>query len=263
MADRHAVTDPPIDIPEMLQVLRYERCSGTLRVVVGDRHARLPNAELEQLAASALRDNAFVCHTAEGEPGLPGDQICLIPRGDHCEVLTLSTNGGLRHHGDHRRGLLEILNDIAAAVARGTLHFLDDDQLVEILGAGDEVLSCAIDDGASLARARQAVGKVLESHAVAPPTRRRMTLCVSEATTNVLLHGGGSGALSVRQLDDRLRVVVADSGPGLDFLAWTREAGGANRASMGYGFKLILDNLTAVYLHTGNEGTTLILEHAI
>jgi hypothetical protein len=32
---------------------------------------------------------------------------------------------------------------------------------------------------------------------------------------------------------------------------------------MGYGYKIILDNLESVYLHTGDEGTTLILDRTI
>jgi hypothetical protein len=69
--------------------------------------------------------------------------------------------------------------------------------------------------------------------------------------------------MSLRLLDDRLRAIVADRGPGLDFLDWTEAGAGHARASMGYGYKLILDNLDEVYLHTGTEGTTLILDHTI
>ena len=32
---------------------------------------------------------------------------------------------------------------------------------------------------------------------------------------------------------------------------------------MGYGFKIILDNLDAVALHTGPNGTTLLLDRVI
>lgn len=253
----------PRQTPETLLVVRYDVRSGRLQVVVGNRRARLPRKRLAELAAAALTENAFVCHTAMNEPGLPGDQVCLIPRGDHCEVLLICTDGRHRHYGDHRRGLVEILNDIAVAVARGTLHFLDDAQLARAAGAGEEILVCSIDDSGSLARARQAVDMALAHRGVSPHTRRRMVLCVSEATTNILLHGGGAGAMSLRLLDDRLRAIVTDCGPGLDFLDWSEKGGGHARASMGYGYKLILDNLEEVYLHTGNEGTTLILDHSI
>ena len=248
---------------QTLLVLRYDPGSGKLRVVVGNRRARLPRAKLAELAAAALSDNAFVCHTATDDADLPGDQVCLIPRGDHCEVLSTYTDGRHRHYGDHRRGLVEILNDIAAAVARGGLHFLDDVQLAQTTNAGEEILACSIDDSGSLAGAREAVDMVLKRRQVPAQTRSRMILCVSEATTNILLHGGGTGTMSLRLLDDRLRAIVADRGPGLDFLDWTETGASHARASMGYGYKLILDNLDEVYLHTGTEGTTLILDHTI
>jgi hypothetical protein len=62
---------------------------------------------------------------------------------------------------------------------------------------------------------------------------------------------------------DRLRAIVADRGPGLNVLNWTEEAGGVNQPSMGYGYKIILDNLERVHLHTGAEGTTLVLDRTI
>ena len=54
------------------------------------------------------------------------DELCFVPQGDRCEILSIRTNGWRRHHGDHRRSLVEILNEIAAAVARGRLRLLDD-----------------------------------------------------------------------------------------------------------------------------------------
>ncbi len=91
-------------------------------------------------------------------------------------------------------------------------------------------------------------------------TRRRTTLCISEAATNILLHGGGRGDMSLRRLPDRLRVVVADHGPGLNFVNWMEPPKAQGQASMGYGFKIILDYLDAVGLSTGPTGTTLLLD---
>jgi len=78
--------------------------------------------------------------------------------------------------------------------------------------------------------------------------------------TNMLLHGGGRGAMNVRRLDDRLRFIVADQGPGLSFLNWIEPPSKGGQASMGYGYKIILDYLDAVALHTGPGGTTLLLD---
>ena len=76
----------------------------------------------------------------------------------------------------------------------------------------------------------------------------------------MLLHGGGQGSMTLRRLDDRLRVVVADEGPGMDFLNWIGPPTKKGQASMGYGFKIILDYLDGVGLRTGRTGTTLLLD---
>ena len=57
-----------------------------------------------------------------------------------------------------------------------------------------------------------------------------------------------------------LRIVVADEGPGSSFLNSDEPPAKSGQASMGYGFKIILDNLDAVSLRTTATGTTLILD---
>ena len=118
----------------------------------------------------------------------------------------------------------------------------------------------AITDTAELQRARESVDEVLQQAGVDDINRQRTILCISEAVTNMLLHGGGHGDMVVRRLPDRLRVVVADEGPGLNFLNWIEPPSKGGQASMGYGYKIILDYLDAVALHTGPEGTTLLLD---
>jgi anti-sigma regulatory factor (Ser/Thr protein kinase) len=249
--------------PTTLRVLRYEARDHSIRPIVGGYDPALPLDELRSQARCALRERGFVCHAAGSLAKISDGDLCFVPRGDHCEIVSIRTDLPPRHHGDHRRSLTEILGDIAAAVARDTLHFLDDDQLKDELKHGIEVVACGIDDPGSLAQAREAVSLALEAAGASEETQRRMKLCVSEATTNILIHGGGRGTMSLRRLDDRMRVVVADKGPGLDFLNWVAPGARADQPSMGYGYKIILDNLQAVYLHTGGNGTTLLLDRAI
>ena len=242
--------------------MRYDARRGTLTVVVGDS-ANVPREILAQRAAEAMRAHSFICYTADDDEFLGADEICFIPHADRCEIVSIHTNGWRRHHGDHRRSLVEILNDLAAALARGTLSFLDDGELAEVAAEGHEIFACTVNDSPSLAQARAGVAKTLNDLHVSSEARRRLELCVSEATTNMLVHGGGGGTMRLLLVGDRLRAVVADRGPGLNFLNWTDEDGGLNQPSMGYGFKIILDNIERVCLHTGDEGTTLILDRTI
>jgi anti-sigma regulatory factor (Ser/Thr protein kinase) len=201
-----------------------------------------------------------MCYAVPQGDDFVADELCFVPQGDRCEILSIHTNGWKRHHGDHRRSLVEILNNLAAAIACGKLRILDEAELRQGSRAGKELLHFAIDDSASLAAAREAVDVLLQESRIDDVTRQRTILCISEAVTNMLLHGGGQGSMTLRRLDDRLRVVVADEGPGMDFLNWIEPPTKKGQASMGYGFKIILDHLDAVGLRTGKTGTTLLLD---
>jgi anti-sigma regulatory factor (Ser/Thr protein kinase) len=98
------------------------------------------------------------------------------------------------------------------------------------------------------------------------PTEREwdLTLCASEAATNALVHGHG-GYVAVAHQEGRLRVRVSDRGEGIpldDLPGATLQAGWskARRPSMGQGFTLIHKLADCVYLSTGPDGTTLIIE---
>ncbi len=254
------MADPAAESPASLQVFRYVAGDDTVRAVIGEVEAGLPLEDLVAHATEALESETFMCFAVSQAGDFVADELCFVPQGDRCEILSIRTNGWQRHHGDHRRSLVEILNNLAAAIACGKLHILDEAELLHEADAGAELLHFAIDDSASLAAAREAVDAVLQESDIADLTRQRTVLCISEAVTNMLLHGGGSGSMTLRRLDDRLRVVVADEGPGMNFLNWIEPPTKKGQASMGYGFKIILDYLDAVGLRTGRTGTTLVLD---
>jgi len=246
--------------PVSLQVYRYTQGDSEVRPVIGELEPELPQPDLVAHAAEALSSGTFMCYAVSQADDFVADELCFVPQGDHCDILSIRTNGWQRHHGDHRRSLVEILNNLAAAVACGKLRVLDADQVVVETSAGEQVLHFDIGESAELTAAREAVDDVLREAGVDDVTRKRTTLCISEAVTNMLLHGGGHGGMTLRRLEDRLRVVVADHGPGLNFLNWIEPPKAKGQASMGYGFKIILDYLDAVGLSTGPDGTTLLLD---
>jgi anti-sigma regulatory factor (Ser/Thr protein kinase) len=248
------------EMPASLQVYRYRAGADRVEAVIGKLEPELPQEDLVAHASEALRRDTFMCYAVSQADDFVADELCFVPQGDRCDILSIRTNGWQRHHGDHRRSLVEILNNIAAAVACGKLRILDDGEVSEERLAGRVVLQFAIADTAELQLARESVDEVLQQAGVDDINRQRTILCLSEAVTNMLLHGGGHGDLAVLRLPDRLRFVVADEGPGLNFLNWIEPPSRGGQASMGYGYKIILDYLDAVALHTGPEGTTLLLD---
>jgi anti-sigma regulatory factor (Ser/Thr protein kinase) len=246
--------------PASLQVYRYHAGADRVEAVLGELEPELPQEDLVAHAGEALRRDTFMCYAVSQPDDFVADELCFVPQGDRCDILSIRTNGWQRHHGDHRRSLVEILNNLAAAVACGKLRILDPDELALETGQGRLLEQFAIADTAELQRARESVDDVLQQAGVNDINRQRTILCISEAVTNMLLHGGGHGDMVVRRLPDRLRFVVADEGPGLSFLNWIEPPSKGGQASMGYGYKIILDYLDAVALHTGPSGTTLLLD---
>ena len=254
------MADQTADSPASLQVFRYIAGEETVHAVIGELEADLPIDDLVAHATEALASETFVCYAVSQSGDFVADELCFVPQGGRCDILSLRTNGWQRHYGDHRRSLVEILNNLAAAVACGKLRILDESELLLESHAGTALLRFAIDDSASLTMAREAVDVILQETALDDLSRQRTILCISEAMTNMLLHGGGAGSMTLRRLDDRLRMVVTDEGPGMNFLNWMKPPTKKGQASMGYGFKIILDYLDAVGLRTGKTGTTLLLD---
>jgi anti-sigma regulatory factor (Ser/Thr protein kinase) len=246
--------------PATLQVCRYVARSRTLRRVVGEFEIGIPADDLRRHAVEALRRNEFMAYTVSLPDHFDTDELCFVPHDGWCDILSIHTNGWHRHHGDHRRGLNEILSDLAAAIACGKLRILSRDELEDERGQGDALVDIVLKDPCTLAGARGAIRAALRDMGLGDAERARYVLCVSEAASNMLLHGGGGGTLSLRRLGDRVRAVVADHGPGLNFINWMEPPVEDGQASMGYGLKIILDNLDTVGLHTGKSGTTLLLD---
>ncbi len=244
-----------------LQVCRYMVSTAALHDLIGPCDFGVSSEDLARHAVEALRSRKFMAYTVVLAGRVHADQLCFVPQDGWCDILGISTNGWRRHHGDHRRGLNEILSDLAAAVACARLRILSATEMAAERDRGVPLAAAQLGAAADLARARATIEAALQEGGLDATARARYILCISEAASNMLLHGGGGGTLCLRRLDDRLRTVVVDHGPGLQFTNWIEPPRGEWRVSMGYGLKMIFDNLDAVGLHTGESGTTLLLDH--
>lgn len=66
-----------------------------------------------------------------------------------------------------------------------------------------------------LARARRFVADVAASAGLDPERVERLAITVSEAATNAITHGRGSGTVMITRTATTLTVAVRDHGPGL------------------------------------------------
>ena len=90
-----------------------------------------------------------------------------------------------------------------------------------------------------------------------------MIIGSSEAAMNCIVHGGG-GAAEVRSNGTGpIQVWLRDTGNGIAMDQMPRavlERGYTTAGSMGHGWKMILQTVDRIWLLTGHQGTTVVLE---
>lgn len=98
------------------------------------------------------------------------------------------------------------------------------------------------------------------------PAYRTMDLvmAVGEAAMNAVVHaGGGTATLCVDSDAGVAQVWIVDKGQGIDLTRLPRatlERGYTTKGTLGHGFHMMLQTVDRVYVLTGPEGTTVVLE---
>ncbi len=181
------------------------------------------------------------------------EDACLVTVFDMTEVLKTERDRGERE--------LKIYRDVISAVTQGKLLLTFDDEIREYLDEGAVHGEMMLLDARDVGGARSMVRGILETVPLPGQRKAQMVLCVSEAATNVIKHVG-EGRVRVIGLDDSIRVVIQDNGPGIDISQLpqvTLRKGYSTKLSLGYGFTIMLDYLDRLIMSTEN-GTTLVLE---
>jgi anti-sigma regulatory factor (Ser/Thr protein kinase) len=152
------------------------------------------------------------------------------------------------------------LKDVLLSVTEGKLHLCDGpDELPTPLADAREPISLSAPALCAVRRATEAA-----AHSLGFPEERVMDFitAVGEASMNAVVHAGGGEA---RFYDgaDTVQVWITDRGLGIDIKQLPRatlERGYTTASSLGHGFFMMLACADSVYLLTGPEGTTIVLE---
>jgi anti-sigma regulatory factor (Ser/Thr protein kinase) len=89
-----------------------------------------------------------------------------------------------------------------------------------------------------------------------------LVTAASEAAMNAVVHGGG-GRGRICVTENTVQVWVEDSGDGIAVVSLPRatlERGYTTAGTLGHGMKIVLDTVDRVYLLTGEDGTTVVME---
>jgi PAS domain S-box-containing protein len=155
---------------------------------------------------------------------------------------------------------------VMASVTEGRLRLCDSEAelpaplppLREVPGGGRAPLV----ERTQLGPVRDLVRRAAAECGLAPERAQDLLTGASEAAMNAVVHGGGGWA-EVRCADETVQVWVRDSGRGID-LSRLPEAtlwrGKSTAGTLGHGFWLMLQACDRVYLLTGPQGTTVVVE---
>ena len=156
-----------------------------------------------------------------------------------------------------------IHREVLFAVTNGKICLCDRDQIETEWPCGRTELP--ISREFHVREVRQAARSVARDAGMDDDRAADLGLCASEAATNALLHGCG-GYASVEGRDGVVRIRVSDHGRGIspdDLPRATLLKGWSSRASMGLGFTVINETADRMFLYTGPDGTTVIIEMAV
>ncbi len=156
-----------------------------------------------------------------------------------------------------------ILREMIQAVTGGKVTLCGRDEIVEEWPPMDD--GVAIEKVEDVPAWRDRVREIALHAGMEGDRARDFELCASEAATNALLHGNG-GTAAVGRVETRLRVRVVDRGTGIDadqLPPALLQPGASTGRSAGLGYTLIIEMSDRVFLHTGPDGTTLIVEMGV
>ena len=156
------------------------------------------------------------------------------------------------------------LKDVLMSVTEGRLSLCDDEEeLPEPLG--EQGTQVVLTSAHALRDLRQAAISAARESGFHEDRVQDLATSVSEAGMNAIIHGGGGDAVVRTDGVERVQVWIKDHGKGiaLDSLPKsTLKRGYSSAGTLGHGFWLMLQMTDRLYLLTGAEGTTIVLEQA-
>ncbi|MES2464190.1 MAG: PAS domain-containing protein, partial [Armatimonadota bacterium] len=199
-----------------------------------------------------------VYRDTHGEPiRLLGAMLDITPRveaeAERVSLLQQTTKAALKQR--------MFLRDVLFSVSEGRLRLCDsaDDLPERLIPAGDPMTL----DEVSLAAFRQWGQEVAAANGFPSERIQDLTTAVGEASMNAVVHAGGGTGQVYTGDKQTVQVWVEDTGCGIAENALHRatlERGFTTAGSMGHGFWMMLKTADRVWLLTGAEGTTVVIE---
>lgn len=247
---------------EVGRVMKYEH--GRLRDLSGKPDVPLPLEEAQKLMEEVVKradHRREVIISADGKHVFDMHGIPFDYRSGG--LLALDITDIIEKERRIHRQQMEAYREAILAVTSGRLHLTTPEEMARLSTDGTLLTGGQVNQASDIVQARAQVAALLTG--AFPPARKYgILLSLSEALTNVVKHADG-GKWAIRQTDKALRVVIEDTGPGIrltELPKATLMQHYSTKKSLGSGFTLMLYYSDRIYLATGKDGTSLVLEFA-
>lgn len=155
-----------------------------------------------------------------------------------------------------------VYRDVIYAVTQGKFKLLNHDESNQIGNEGTLVSHLMLHEPEDVSKGRQLVTEMVKDYNFPRQHVMHISLCVSETATNVIKHAG-EGTLQIRRMPGKVRLVIKDGGPGMDFdklPSMIFLKGYSTKISMGYGFSIVYKFADKIFMDTSKRGTFLALD---
>lgn len=168
----------------------------------------------------------------------------------------------LRQAREEKEKIFQVYRDVIYSVTQGKFNLVTFAETLPLAKEGHLEQEITLRKTEDVGRARNCAEKILAKCKFSPKRRTQIMLCISEAATNAVKHAGG-GLFQLRLIGKNIRIIISDSGPGMDFARLPHMIflkGFSTKVSMGYGFSIIYMLADKIYLATSSEGTFLAMD---
>ena len=162
---------------------------------------------------------------------------------------------------EYAQNIYNVYKNVIYSLTQGKFTLLDDIELELIQKEGTLLNEIGITKSEDVNASREYVKKIIQEN-VSQTKLMQVMLCVSEGATNILKHANG-GTMQIRKLEDGLRIIFKDNGPGMDLNNLSKLIflkGYSTKNSLGFGLSMIYQFADKMYLLTSNQGTYLAFD---
>jgi PAS domain S-box-containing protein len=153
----------------------------------------------------------------------------------------------------------QFYSDTIMSVTQGKLKLISFDEAKRYLVSSELITSAKFPKDTEIARRH--IMDFCELAGLQYDTRMLFEIAAGEAITNAIKHASGCKVYAGIG-EGTLWVAISDSGPGISSIllpSATLRRGFSSKVSMGMGYTIMMDATDNILLHTGPEGTTVVL----